>query len=106
MTKDSKEVNETAEKVGNFFFTGKRQEAFWFWLVGLGIVIPAVTYGSTMLIDFLLALVLGLIGISSGTYSKPIALGIDAGCAAVSLYGYYRLWVLYSGKRSKKKAIT
>jgi hypothetical protein len=98
-------VNEKAEKGGKCIFFGERQEAFYFWLVGLGIVIPTITYGSAILINFLLATFFCLIGISVAYY-EPIALGIYAGCAAVSLFGYYKLWVLYKGKRGKNKGIT
>jgi hypothetical protein len=106
MAKNPQAVSEKAEKFGNFLLTGKRQEAFWFWLIGLGIVIPTITYGSALLIGFLFAVSLDLIEISSAAYVKPITLGIDVGCAAISVFGYYRLWVFYRRKRDKKNVIT
>jgi hypothetical protein len=81
-------------------------QAFWFWLVGLGIVVPSITYISAMLIGLLLVSFLDQIGISSSSHQKAIALGIGAICAAVSLFGYYRLWLLYRQKKCKRLGTT
>jgi len=83
-------------------FTGRRQEAFCFWLIGLGIVIPTVTYISGTLVAFLLVLAFDHIGVSSDAYLKPMVLTVNGLCAAVSLFGYYRLWVSYRQKKGKK----
>jgi hypothetical protein len=83
-------------------FTGKRQQAFWFWFVGLGIIIPTVTYISATLLAFLLGLVLNQIGILSELYVKPMISAILVVCAAFSLFGYYRLWIMYKQKKGSK----
>jgi len=90
------------EKAPPLLFTERRQEVFCFWLIGLGIVIPTVTYISGTLAAFLLVLVFGQIGIFSGANFKSLGLTVSGVCAAVSLYGYYRLWVSYRQKKGKK----
>jgi hypothetical protein len=97
--KDSRQLQDKIERLVNLLFTRTTQQAFWFWLVGLGIVVPAITYISAMLIGLLLIFVLDQLGISSPSHQRPIALGIGAVCAAVSLFGYYRLWLLYRQKK-------
>ena len=97
--KDSRQLQNRIERLVILLFTGTTQQALWFWLVGLGIVVPSITYISAMLIGLLLIFVLNQIGISSPSHEKPIALGIGAVCAAVSLFGYYRLWLFYRQKK-------
>ena len=103
---DSQEVQDKVEKFVSLLLTGKRQRAFWFWFVGLGIIIPTITYISATLIGFLLVLVLDLIGISSVEYIKPMSLGLNGVCGAVSLFGYYRLRIIYREKKSNKLRAT
>ncbi len=90
------------EKAPRLLFTGRRQEAFCFWFIGLGIVIPTVTYISSTLVAFLLIVAFDQIGIFAGGNLKPLGLTINGVCAGVSLFGYYRLWVLYRQKKGKK----
>ena len=99
---DSQEVHDKVERFVSLLFTGKRQQAFWFWFVGLGIIIPTITYISATLIGFLLVFVLDLIGISSVEHIKPMALGTNGVCGALTLFGYYRLWIIYREKKSNK----
>ena len=99
---DCQEMQDKVERFVNLLFAGKRQRTFWFWFVGLGIIIPTTTYISATLIGFLLVLVLDLIGISSVGYIKPMALGLNGTCGAISLFGYYRLWIIYREKKSNK----
>jgi len=106
MTNGSHEAQKKVERVSSRLFSGRRQQAFWFWLVGLGIIIPTITYISAMLIGLFLVVVLDLIGISSVVYEKPMVLGINGICAAISLFGYYRLWVLYRQKKGKELGTT
>ena len=102
MMSDVQEVQDEIERLGTLLFTGRRQQVFWFWFLGLGIVIPALTYISATLISLLLVLVFDLIGSSSAGYIKPITLGLNLVCGAISLFGYYRLWIIYRGKKSNK----
>jgi polyferredoxin len=98
----AQELQDKVERFVSLFFTGGRQQAFWFWFLGLGILIPTLTYISATLIGLLLVLVLDLIGISSAGYIKPMALGLSVVCGAISLFGYYRLWIIYREKKSNK----
>lgn len=102
MISDAQEVQDKIERLVTLLFTGRRQQAFWFWFLGLGIVIPTLTYISATLIGLLLVLVLDRIGISSVGYIKPMALGLNVVCGAISLFGYYRLWIIYREKKSNK----
>jgi hypothetical protein len=102
MMNDSQEVQEKGERFISLLFTGRRQQAFWFWFVGLGIVIPTITYISATFIGLLLVGVLDLTGISSVGYTKLMALGLNGVCVASSLFGYYKLWIIYRQKKSNK----
>jgi hypothetical protein len=102
MMNDSQKVQEKGEGFISLLLTGRRRQAFWFWFVGFGIVIPTITYICATLIGLLLVVVLDLTGISSVGYTKPMGLGLNGVCAAISLFGYYRLWIIYRQKKSNK----
>jgi hypothetical protein len=104
--KDSRQLQNRIERLVILLFTGTTQQAFWFWLVGLGFVIPTITYIAATLIGFCIIVVMDLIGISSTSHEKQIALGIGAICAAVSVFGYYKLWLSYRHKKGKKVGTT
>jgi hypothetical protein len=55
MTNDSQAVEEKIERMVVLFFTERKQQAFWFWGVGFGIVIPVLTYVSSSLIGLLIS---------------------------------------------------
>ena len=105
MTEDQV-AQDKVERLVSLLFTGRRQQSFWFWLVGLGILIPTITYISSILIGFILVHILDLIGISSVVYIRPVAIGLNVVCGAVSLYGYYRLWIIYREKKSSRVRTT
>lgn len=44
MMGDTQELQDKIERLATLSFTGMRQQALWFWFLGLGIVIPILTY--------------------------------------------------------------
>lgn len=92
---DIRGPEEKLERITEFFFTGKKQQTFWFWAVGIGIVIPVLTLAGSFLVALLVSVVLGLLGLSSERHSDTITFLIVAICGLASLVGYYKLWVVY-----------
>jgi hypothetical protein len=98
---NSKAIEEKTERIVNAFFTGRRQQTFWFWAVGFGIVIPVLTYVSSGLLSLIVGLVLALLGVSSDTSVRWVTVSIIVVCGLASLVAYYKLWVLWNRKMNE-----
>lgn len=98
--KDYEAPEENSDRIVDFFFTGRKQQVFWFWFVGICMVIPVLTFISSTLVSLLAGLVFALLGVSTD-FSKPTALVIIALCVTLCSIGYYKLWEQFREKRNK-----